>query len=102
VGGHGLGDRPAVAVGEQDPFAEQAGLQRFAGGGVDGEGQAQVGGPLAGEGGGDGLGDPAGLADGGDLGLNRGAGAAGFAAGQLVGQSGQALPGFGQGLVEAT
>jgi hypothetical protein len=56
---------------------------------------------VAGQGRGEDVGDPAGFADRGDLGLDGGAGPAGLAAGQFVGQHAQALPGLGQGLVEA-
>ena len=102
VGGHDLGGGPGVAVGEQDPLAEQAAFQPAAGGGVDGEAQAQVGGLVAGEGDGHDLTDPARFADGGDLGLHRGAGPAGVAPGQPFGEGGKALLRLGQGLVEAT
>src|SRR5450759_3111567 len=44
------GDRPVLAVGDQDAFAEQLALECAAGCGVDGPGQAQLGRGLAGEG----------------------------------------------------
>ena len=101
VGGHDVGDGPGVAVGEQDPFAEQAFFQRLRGRWCRWRGQAQVGGVVAGEGGGDDVADPAGFADRGDLGLDRVAGSAGLAAGQAVGSSVRRRVGLGQGLVEA-
>jgi hypothetical protein len=39
VGGDDVGDRPVVAVGDQDPFAEDLGFQGVLGGGVDAEAQ---------------------------------------------------------------
>jgi hypothetical protein len=85
VGGHDVGGRPAVTVGEQDPFAEDSGFLGFVGAAVAGEGQSQVGGLVAGQGGGEEVAGPSGFADRGDLGLDGGAGPAGLAAGRLVG-----------------
>ena len=100
VGGDHVGHRP-VAVGEQDPLAEQARLEPGAGAGVGAPGQPQLGGRLAGQGDGDDVGDPAGFADGGDLGLHLGPVAAGAAAGQAGGQLGEPAARLGQGLVQA-
>jgi len=82
VGGDHVGDRPGAAVGEQDPFAEQALFEGGAGAGVGAPGQPEVGWVLAGEGDLDDLVDPTGFADGGDVGLYGGVVAAGVAAGQ--------------------
>jgi hypothetical protein len=80
VGGHDVGDGPAVAVGEQDPLAEQALFEFRAGAGVGAPGQPEGGRVVAGEGGGDDLADPAGLEDRRDVGLHLRAGAAGLPA----------------------
>jgi len=45
VAGDHLGDRPVLAVGDQDAFAEQLALKCAAGCGVDGPGQAARPGP---------------------------------------------------------
>jgi hypothetical protein len=71
-----------VAVGEQDPIAEDPVLEPGSGAAVGAPGQAQFGALCAGEGGGEDLVDPAGFADRGDLGSHGVAVAAGFAAGQ--------------------
>jgi hypothetical protein len=92
--------RPLViAVGEQDPFAEQLVFQAFPGPGVGAPGQPQLGGLLAGQGDGDDVTDPARLQNRGDLGLDRGAGAAGAPAGQFRGRVTQPGVGLGQGRV---
>jgi hypothetical protein len=49
VGGDDVGDRPVVAVGDQDPFAEDLGFQGVLGGGVDGEAQPYPGRSVAGQ-----------------------------------------------------
>ena len=49
VAGHDLGDRPVVAVGDQDTFAEDLGFQVVAGRFVDVVGEPVLGWALAGE-----------------------------------------------------
>jgi len=100
VGRDDIGGGPVIAVGEQDPFAEQLLFQSVAGTCVGAEGQAQLRGGLPGQGGGDYLADPARLADRGDLGFDRGVVGAGVAAGQGGLQVDEFPAGFGQGLVE--
>jgi hypothetical protein len=102
VGRNDVSNGPAVAVGEQDPFAEQAVFQFRAGAGVGAPGQPEAGRVVAGEGSGDDLADSAGFEDGGDVGLDLGAVAAGVAAVQPGLQLAQAGAGLGQGLVQAT
>ena len=86
VAGDDVGDWPVVAVGDQDPFAEQLGLQRFAGGGIDGEGQPHPGGGISGEVGGEYPAQPAGPGDAVDGGLHAGAVAAAVAALEYIGE----------------
>src|SRR6266536_3596613 len=101
VGGHHLGGGPLVAVGEQDPLAEDAALQAPAGRLVGVPRQAEGGWRIAGEGGGDDVCDPARPQDRGDLALDSAAVTAGASACQAGPQLGQAALRLGQGLVQA-
>ena len=101
VGRDDVADRPGVAVGEQDAFAEDPVLQSFPGVVVGAPGQPELGGVVAGQGGGDDLAHPAGFEDRGDVGFDGVAGPAGLAAREARLQFGQSFSCFGQGLVEA-
>jgi hypothetical protein len=90
-----------VVVGDQEAFAEDLGLQCFAGGIVDVPGQGKVGRRGPGELGAQHPRHPARVGDPGYLGLDSGGPAAGLAAGQGRGQLAQGPGGLGQGLVEA-
>src|SRR5262245_47549323 len=81
VGGHNVSYGP-VAVGEQDPLAEQALFETFPGFGVAAPGQPQVRGCVAGHGDGDDVPNPAGFTDRSDFGFNLVTGTSGAAAGQ--------------------
>src|SRR6266511_2094817 len=63
VAGHDLGDRPGLAVGDEDPLAGHLVFQGVAGRLVDAEGQPVLGGGVAGQGAGDDAFGPAVVAD---------------------------------------
>src|SRR6266700_3145396 len=89
VAGDHLGYRPVVAAGDQDPLAEQLGLQLAAGRLVHGPGQPQLAGLVAGQGGGQDPVQPSRPGDLGDVGFHGCAAAAGAAAFQAGRQAGQ-------------
>ena len=84
-------------VGEQDPFAEHLVFQGSAVAGVDAPAQPVLGGGVAGQFAVDDAAQPRVVGEGGDLGLDGGPVAAGFAAGQGRGELVQGLAGFGEG-----
>src|SRR5664279_6078628 len=97
VAGDDVGDGPVLVVGEQDPFAEHLVFQCPSSVTVDVPGEPVLGGGVAGQVAVDDAAQPRVVGDGGDLGLDGGPVAAGFAAGQGRGEFVQQPPGFGQG-----
>src|SRR5664279_6448281 len=97
IAGDDVGDGPVLVVGEQDPFAEHLVGEGSAVAGVDAPGEPVLGGGVAGQLDVDDAAQPRVVGDGGDLGLDGGPVAAGFAAGQGGGELVQGLAGFGKG-----
>jgi len=97
VAGHDVGDRPVVVVGDQDVLAEQFFFQFCSGGGVDGPGQAQLGGLVAGQFPDEHAPDPGVLGDGSDVLFDLVAGSAGASAARVAPRSVQLAGGLGQG-----
>ncbi len=101
VSGDDVSDGPFVAVGHEQPFAEELIFQVVAGVGVDAPIQAKVGWFVAGQFRCQDPVDPAFAGDRVDVGLHRVAVAPGFAPGQCRGQLAELADRLVQGLIEA-